>query len=181
MIPPRPKKLYDVIYCDPPWRRSNDVPKSSVDNHYSTMTTEKICAMKVPAAENCILFMWTIVPMQREAFEVLDAWGFEYKSQLVWYKNTRMGCGWWVRNNHEPLFIATRGKCKLPPPKLRIPSVFCAPRSRHSSKPDQIRDWIAKWNPGNKLEMFAREYTGFWPKPEGWDTFGSEVKNDVEI
>jgi N6-adenosine-specific RNA methylase IME4 len=145
------------------------------------MALDEVCNLKIPAEKNCILFMWTVVPMQREAFQVLDAWGFSYKTQLVWYKTTGMGCGWWARNDHEPLFIATRGKVKTPPPKLRIKSVFNAPRGEHSSKPDKIRDWIASWNPGPRLEMFARQYTEFWPKHDGWDTFGNSISNDVEI
>lgn len=173
--------LFGVIYCDPPWRRDNDVPESSVDNHYPTMTTAEICALKIPAKKHCLLLMWAIVPMMPEAFDVLKAWGFKYKSQLVWDK-LRTGCGWWVRNQHEVLIIATRGNVRTPPPPLRIPSVFRAKRGKHSSKPDQIRDWIAKWNPTEKkLEMFARPYTEMWPKHEGWETWGNELPNDVEM
>jgi N6-adenosine-specific RNA methylase IME4 len=71
---------------------------------------------------------------------------------------------------------------RTPPPPLRIPSVFRAKRGKHSSKPDQIRDWIAKWNPTEpKLEMFARPYTEMWPKHEGWETWGNELPNDVAM
>ena len=173
--------LFGVIYCDPPWRRDNNAQSRAVENHYPTMTTEEICALKIPAAKNCLLLMWAIVPMLPESLDVIKAWGFQYKSHLVWDKEN-IGCGWWVRNQHELLLIATRGNVKTPPPELRIASVVRSKRSAHSSKPDKIRDWIAKWHPTErKLEMFARPYTEMWPKHDGWETWGNELPNDVAM
>ena len=69
-----------------------------------------------------------------------------------------------------------------PDAKRRIGSVMRFPRGSHSSKPDRVRDLIAKWYPGErKLEMFARPYTDFWPKHEGWETWGNELPNDVAM
>ena len=69
-----------------------------------------------------------------------------------------------------------------PDAKRRIGSVMRFPRGSHSSKPDQVRDWIAKWYPNErKLEMFARPYTEMWPKHDGWETWGNELTNDVAM
>ena len=80
-------KKYDVIYADPAWRY--DFSKSNsreIENQYPTMTIEEICALKVPAKENAVLYMWATAPKLLEAIKVLNAWGFEYKTQAVWDK-----------------------------------------------------------------------------------------------
>ena len=79
--------------------------------------------------------------------------------------------GYWFRGQHELLMVATRGKMSPPAQPDRIGSVIRARRDSHSSKPDQVRDWIAKWYPNErKMEMFARPYTEMWPKHDGWET-----------
>ncbi len=173
--------LFGVIYCDPPWRRENSVASRATENHYPTMSVEEICAIEVPAAKNCVLWMWATSPNLADAIAVIAAWGFTYKTHAVWDKEI-IGCGWWFRNQHELLMVATRGKMSPPAQPDRISSVIRARRSTHSSKPDRVRDLIAKWYPGErKLEMFARPYTEMWPKHEGWETWGNELPNDVAM
>jgi N6-adenosine-specific RNA methylase IME4 len=168
-------KLYGVIYADPPWRfetYSENGMDRSADNHYPTMSVFEMLSLDIPAADNCAMFMWATVPMLPEALDLLDAWGFEYKSQLVWVKD-RIGTGHWVRNKHEILLIATKGHVPAPAQGTQPPSVFELPVGRHSEKPAFFADMIASLYPNTpKLEMFARIGR------VGWDVMGNEAPDD---
>jgi MT-A70 len=112
------KRRWPVILADPPSDfevYALDKQRSHPANHYPVMPLDEIKALPVAklAFKDCVLFLWTTVPLLREAFEVLDAWGFEYKSGLVWDKENP-GTGYWVRGQHELLLIATRGSPPLP-------------------------------------------------------------------
>ena len=174
--------LFGVLYADPPW----DYPESGGGNrvvsaHYPTMTAEDICALRVPAADNAVLYLWATAPKLREALAVISAWGFEYKTHAVWDKEL-IGMGYWFRGQHDLLMLGIRGKVTAPPPELRIGSVIRARRSKHSAKPDTVRDLIGRWFPNErKLELFARPWTDLWPKHDGWETWGNEMANDVEL
>lgn len=169
-------KLYDVIYADPAWRY--DFSKSDsrqIENQYPTMTVEEICALEIPAKPNAVLYMWATAPKLLEAIKVISAWGFEYKTQAVWDKQT-MGMGYWFRGQHEILMVAVRGKFSPPEQPLRISSVIKEKRSKHSKKPIYVRDMIEKWYPNaDRLEMFAR--TG----GENWDVWGNQVDNSIAL
>lgn len=109
------KHSYQVIYADPPWRY--DFSKSNsreIENQYPTMTVEEICALDVPSSTNSVLYLWATAPKLREALQVMDAWGFEYKSQMVWDKEI-LGMGYWFRGQHEILLVGTKGKFSPPP------------------------------------------------------------------
>lgn len=165
---------YAVIYADPPWRlepysRVTGMDRTA-DNHYPTLTIEDIKAIQPPAAKDCVLFLWTTAPMQREAHAVLDAWGFTYKSQVIWAKD-RVGTGYWFRNRHEVLMVATRGDIPAPAPGDQYESVIQAPVGRHSEKPIAFAEMIEELFPNNRLlEMFART-----PRA-GWDSWGNEAE-----
>lgn len=169
-------KLYQVIYSDPPWRY--DFSKSDsrkIENQYPTMSVEDICSIKVPSDINAVLYLWATAPKLQEAFMVMKAWAFDYKSHAIWDKE-KIGMGYWFRGQHELLMVGVKGKFSPPPSSLRISSVIRENRGIHSRKPDKIREYISKWYPNlNKLEMFARR------KTPGWDVFGNEVISDVEI
>jgi N6-adenosine-specific RNA methylase IME4 len=169
-------KKYEVIYADPPWRYSFSKSKSrEIENQYPTMSVNEICALDVPSEKNSVLYLWTTAPKLIEGLQVMKAWGFTYKSQAIWDKEV-MGMGYWFRGQHEILLVGTKGKFSPPPQELRKSSMFRVKRSKHSKKPDEIRDLIASWFPDNtKLEMFARM------SPEGWDTWGNEIETDVEM
>ena len=125
--------------------------------------------LRIPAADDCVLFMWTTSPKVAEAIELLGAWGFEYRTCAVWVKD-RIGMGYYFRQQHELLFVATRGNVQLPDPDKRVSSVFNSPRGEHSEKPEAIHEAIEAMYPEyTKLEMFARG------KREGWDVWGDEV------
>lgn len=165
--------IYGVIYADPPWQYENGGSQGGVDAEYGTMTDAELEAMKIPAAKDCVLYMWATAPRLDAAIRLIAAWGFEYKTGAVWDKE-RLGIGYWFRGQHELLLVGTRGKVSPPPSDLRIRSVIRSKSSVHSRKPDYVRDQIAKWFPDvPKLEMFARI------KRPGWDAFGNQVEHDL--
>lgn len=170
-------KRFSVLYADPPWRYRHCRSKSrAVENHYDTMTLEGICALPVQevTTKNAMLFLWATAPKLREAFEVMEAWGFECVSGLVWDK-LRIGIGYWARGQHEHVLICRRGKVPPPPPNARPASVIRELRRQHSRKLEQVRKFIEAMCPrARKLELFARG-----PKPPGWETWGDEAGEDV--
>lgn len=169
------QKLYGVIYADPPWRYetfSENGMDRSADNHYPTMSMFDMLALDVPAADDCVMFMWATVPMLPEALDLLQGWGFEYKSHICWIKD-RQGTGYWTRNKHELLLIATKGKVPAPAMGTQPPSVIELPLGRHSEKPALFADMISTLYPTTpKLEMFARVGR------VGWDVIGNEAPDE---
>jgi N6-adenosine-specific RNA methylase IME4/ParB-like chromosome segregation protein Spo0J len=168
-------RRYAVLYADPPWHfnvyNEESGIESAAGNHYSTMSLEEICALPVLslASPDAALFMWTTVPHLRESFDVLVAWGFEYKTNIVWVKD-KIGLGYFVRNQHELLLVATRGDMPSPSPANRPPSVISASRREHSRKPDEAYALIERMYPDlPKIELFARQ-----ARP-GWAAWGNEV------
>jgi N6-adenosine-specific RNA methylase IME4 len=167
------RKVYGVVYADPPWRfepysRDTGMDRAA-DNHYQTMTLEEIKALKVPAAPDAALFLWATVPMLPEALEVMRRWGFTYKSHFAWVKH-KAGTGYWNRNQHELLLIGTRGDIPAPAPGDQSSSVIQARAGRHSAKPFHFHEMIEAMFPLlPRIELFARtSYTG-------WDRWGNEV------
>jgi N6-adenosine-specific RNA methylase IME4 len=166
-------KQYQVILADPPWRfepysRDTGMDRAA-DNHYPTMTVEKLMALKAPATDDAVLFLWATVPMLLEAIDVLEAWGFEYKSHFVWEKD-RIGTGYWNRNKHELLLVGTRGSIPAPAPGEQYDSVIPANVGKHSAKPIAFAEMIEAMFPNlPAVEMFARA-----PRL-GWDTWGNEA------
>ena len=133
------------------------------------MPLHDICALPVHdlVTSDSVLFMWSIVPHLEQAFDVLNAWGFQYVSHLCWVKD-RPAQGYWARNQHELLLIARRGD--VPAPNPPPASVIAAARREHSRKPDEAYEIIEQMFPGlPKLELFARGGR------EGWAAWGNEV------
>jgi N6-adenosine-specific RNA methylase IME4 len=162
---------FNLVYADPPWSYYTGIDNgSNPKNHYPTLTTEKIAALKPNVTKNAVLLLWATGPKIIEALAVIAAWGFVYKTMMVWNK-VRLGLGWWVRGVHELLLIATKGQPGAPTPKNRPPSIFTELRRRHSQKPDGMYDLIDRWLPHltDRLEMFARN-----TRP-GWVSWGNEV------
>lgn len=167
-------KKYQIIYADPPWEYRHCASKCrEISNHYPTMKLDDIKALQLPSDDNAILFLWATSPKLLEALEVMSAWGFDFRSSLVWDKEI-IGMGYWFRGQHELLLVGVKGKMPPPAQSLRISSVWKERRTKHSKKPLGIRDMIAKWYPLNtKLEMFARE------KTKDFDVWGNEVESDT--
>jgi len=158
-----PTGVYDVIYADPPWKYDNAIDYwSPAVKHYPLMDTGAIADLEVPSADNAVLFLWSTNPFLQDALAVVEAWGFEYKTNMVWVKTNRIakgqGSGFYVWGHHELLFICTKGS-KVPVAKGRtqVSSVFEADAGRHSEKPEAIYGIIEHLYPDGKyLELFAR-------------------------
>lgn len=174
---------YAAILADPPWRFETWSPKGWGDkhaaNHYDVSATPEIAALPVPAAENCVLFMWTTDSHLEQALWLMKEWDFQYKTvAFTWAKEGKqpgvwpIGMGHWTRANPEMCLLGTRGKPKRINADVR--QLIVAPRREHSRKPDEIYERIERLVDGPFLEMFARQ-----TRP-GWDSWGDEVgKFDV--
>jgi N6-adenosine-specific RNA methylase IME4 len=163
-------KKYSVILADPPWEYEHPISDSRrIENHYPTMPIEEICALPVQdiCSDDAVVFLWVTTPMLKKGLQVLEAWGFEYRTERVWIKPS-IGPGYWVRNRHEHLLIGVRGE--LPTPEYKPDSVIEAPREEHSKKPDSVYDDIEKMYPGlDRVELFARQ------RRDGWDSWGNQA------
>jgi N6-adenosine-specific RNA methylase IME4 len=176
-----PDKKYGVIVADPewrfePWSRETGLDRAA-DNHYPTSVTTVIAQRDVLsiAYQDCVLALWATYPMMPHALLVMAAWGFDYKSQLVWYKRTAdekpaLGTGYWFRDSHELLLLGTRGKVVAPAQGQQRRSVLEAKRGEHSKKPDEFYRLIETWYPNvPRIELNARV-----ARP-GWAVWGDEV------
>jgi N6-adenosine-specific RNA methylase IME4 len=170
-----PRKQAGVLYVDPPWRfevYSEDTGQGrSAEAHYSTMGVEDIAKIDVPsiAADDCVLFLWATAATLPEAFELLKACGFAYRTHCVWAKD-KIGLGFWFRNQHEVLIVAVKGEIPTPAHGTQFPSIIEAPRGEHSAKPDAFYELIESYFPTlPKIELFARKARA------GWDCWGDEA------
>jgi N6-adenosine-specific RNA methylase IME4 len=169
--PSLPEGPFELIYADPPWTYGSPDSEFAPERHYPTLSLEELKAMRVPAAEDCVLFCWSVNALLPEAIELCSAWGFRYRSHLIWVKPS-IGPGVWLRQRHELLLIATRGQASPPEPEDRCDSVIEAPRGRHSEKPEEAYRRIEGMFTGrSKLELFARGT----PRP-GWTAWGNQVE-----
>lgn len=163
---------YPVIYCDPPWRYEASVSNTrKIENHYPTMSIDEICSMSVEdlATPDAVLFMWATNPKLREALAAISAWGFTYKTNMCWDKG-KIGMGYYARQQHELLLIATRGTPPVPEPKNRPSSIIRVDRGEHSKKPDEAYTIIEKMYPEyKKIELFSRN------RREGWAAWGNQA------
>jgi len=169
-------KKYQIIYADPPWKYNFCKDNADkIENHYPTMSVQEICNLSIPSDKNSVLYLWTTAPKILEAFEVMSAWGFTYKTQCIWNKDW-IGMGYWFRGQHEILLVGTKGKFSPPTFEFRKPSVYTEKRTIHSRKPDYFRNLIKNSFPNlNRIELFARG------KHKGWDVWGNEVESDIEL
>jgi len=169
--PDLPEGKYAVLYADPPWQYDHqEAPNRDIENHYGTMSLSDICDLDVPAAADAVLYLWTTAPKLREAFQVIDAWGFEYVTGAVWDKQ-QIGMGYWFRGQHEHLLVAKRGDISPPDTDARRSSVISAERGEHSAKPSDVYDLIESAFPQRDwLELFARDGR------TGWDSWGDEIE-----
>lgn len=172
---------FAVIYADPPWRYTAPPmggSNRSIENHYPTMDLAEILAMDVAsiAYEDAILFLWATAPQLPNCLEVVKAWGFEYKTNMVWDK-VKIGMGYYVRGQHELLLICRRGNLPLPAETARPSSVVRCERGEHSEKPVEFYDIIDRMYPAvEKLELFSRETK---PRPS-WTFWGNQVQQAAE-
>lgn len=167
--PAIPVGPFAVICADPAWPSGSPDSAKAPENHYPTMEIEAIKRLRPDAADDAVLFLWAVNGLLDVAIEVMEAWGFTYRTNLVWVKPS-IGLGHLARNQHELLLWGTRGNARVPEPEDRPPSVIHAERGRHSEKPEIFYELIERAYPElSKLEMFARR-----TRP-GWAAWGNEL------
>jgi len=181
-------KKYQIIYADPAWSYQNDnniKPKSIVGMRhppYDVMSSKEIKELPINqiADDNAILFIWTTDYHLGKCIEVINSWGFEYKTVgFVWAKKNKKGeqvCfmgAYTMKSGVELCLLATRGKNahKLVK-KHNVRAYIESPRLEHSKKPNEIRERIVELvGDLPRIELFARQ------KTEGWDVWGNEVES----
>lgn len=166
-----PKGKYRIIYADPPWNYGDkrDGRTTGAEDHYPTMTIKDLCNLPVKdlAEDNAVLFLWVTSPLLEECFEVINSWGFKYKTSFIWDK-VKHNMGHYNSVRHELLLVCTRGSCR--PDNIKLyDSVQVEERTEHSKKPVLFRDIIDELYPyGNRIELFARN------RVAGWEAWGNE-------
>jgi len=164
-----PDKIFNVIYCDPPWKYNNQGFVISAEQHYPTMNIDDLCKMDIKSisAENCVCFMWVTNPILEDGLRLLNNWGFGYKSNFVWVK-TNHTPGFYVFGQHEILMIGIKGS--FLPTGNKYKSIIKGENLIHSKKPEIVYDIIEKMYPNCKyIELFARN------RREGWEVWGNEI------
>lgn len=180
-------KQYRTIYADPPWRFANRTGKVAPEHkrltRYPTMELDEIKAIPVSevAAERSHLYLWVPNALLPDGLEVMKAWGFEYKSNLIWEKIRRdgqpdgRGVGFYFRNVTEVLLFGIRGVNNRTLERGRSQvNLLRAAKREHSRKPDEFVQLIESCSPGPRLEMFARGAR------EGWDMWGNQADASYE-
>jgi N6-adenosine-specific RNA methylase IME4 len=179
---------YSCIVADPPWAPRDKLPGKTrgAAKQYDVMRTSDIMCFlvdrKISVADNAILFLWRLASMQQDALDVVNAWGFEVKSEVVWRKLTKhgrphFGMGRYVRNGHEVCLIAARGRATSLITSHSVRSVFdaVAPsnskgRAIHSQKPEEFwTEIVEPLTTGYGIELFARR------RRFGWDAIGDQL------
>jgi N6-adenosine-specific RNA methylase IME4 len=178
---------FGTILADPPWRFANRTGKMAPEHkrlsRYGTIEIEEILRLPVAqiAAPRAHLYLWVPNALIQEGLDVMKAWGFTYKSNLVWYKTRKdggpdgRGVGFYFRNVTEMVLFGTKGSMRTLPPGRRQVNIITSRKREHSRKPDQLYDVIERCSPGPYLEMFARH------EREDWTAWGNEVRSDDQL
>jgi N6-adenosine-specific RNA methylase IME4 len=162
---------FSTIYADPPWPYKNQGTRAATSNHYPTMSVDDIC--EEPVEQLCRgqahLHLWTTNAFLLDAFDVIESWGFTYKSCFIWVK-PRIGIGNYWRVSHEFLLLGIRGRLGFQDKGAR--SWVEHERTEHSRKPTAVREIIERVSPGPYLEMYGRQS----PPNEHWTVYGNQVQ-----
>lgn len=174
---------FGTVLVDPPWRFMNRTgkvaPEHSRLRRYSTLTTEEIASIPIReiVAEKSHLYLWCPNALLPDGLQVMQAWGFTYKTNLVWYKVRKdggpdgRGVGFYFRNVTENLLFGVRGKLRTLQPGRRQVNIVISRKREHSRKPDETYKIIERCSPAPFLELFARE------KTSGWTQWGDEIES----
>lgn len=162
---------FGAVYADPPWPYKNQASRAATSNHYRSMSIEAICEEPIAqlAADESHLHLWTTNAFLLDAFDVLEAWGFEYKSCFVWVK-PQMGMGNYWRVSHEFLLLGVRGSLRFADNAQM--SWISARRNKHSQKPESVRNLIELVSPAPYLEMYGRQL----PLNHDWTIYGDQLQ-----
>ncbi|MGO9613530.1 MAG: MT-A70 family methyltransferase [Dissulfurispiraceae bacterium] len=176
-------KKYGTILADPPWQFINRTGKMAPEhkrlNRYATLTFQEIKEIPVTLAaeKQSHLYLWVPNALLKEGLQVMEAWGFEYKSNIVWHKVRKdggpdgRGVGFYFRNTTELILFGIRGKLRTLQPGRRQVNIIRTMKREHSRKPDELYPIIEACSPSPRLELFARG------KRHGWDAWGNETEN----
>lgn len=168
---------FAVLVADPPWLFQDQMSQGGGKGaswKYDVLTVEQICEFRLPALlPDATLFLWRVAALQQEALQVMDAWGFTLKTELVWVKKTKHGKRWFgmghtVRAEHEVCLIGTRGRPQTMNKSIR--STFEAVAGQHSEKPEEFFKIVEQLRAGPYVELFARKTR------EGWTCLGNEIQ-----
>jgi N6-adenosine-specific RNA methylase IME4 len=178
---------FGTVLADPPWRFTNRTGKMAPEHRrlsrYGTLTADEIAALPVSAiaASTAHLYLWVPNALLPEGLRVMSAWGFEYKTNVVWHKIRRdggsdgRGVGFYFRNVTELILFGVRGKnARTLPPGRRQVNYLGTRKREHSRKPDEQYEIIEACSPGPWLELFARG------KRNGWNSWGNEAGEDYQ-
>jgi N6-adenosine-specific RNA methylase IME4 len=174
-------KKYSTVLADPPWQFSNRTGKIAPEHkrlsRYPTMTLEEIKALPVSEVvrEKAHLYLWVPNALVFEALQVMQAWGFKYKTNIVWYKvradggPDRRGVGFYFRNVTEMILFGIKGKdARTLKPGRTQPNIIVSRKREHSRKPDEQYDIIESCSWGPYLELFSRGTR------TGWSSWGNQ-------
>jgi N6-adenosine-specific RNA methylase IME4 len=192
-------RKFATILADPPWRFTNRTGKMAPEHHrlsrYGTMSLDEICALPVEgaAADPAHLYLWVPNALLPDGLKVMAAWGFEYKSNLVWHKIRKdggsdgRGVGFYFRNVTELCLFGIRGKkARTLAPGRRQVNLLGTRKREHSRKPDEFYDIVESCSPEARLELFARGaregWTGWGNQADeyeiGWDTYAHNSQRE---
>ena len=168
-------KKFQTILADPPWQFQNRTGKMAPEHkrlsRYATMALDEICALPVEAVagDPAHLYLWTPNALLPEGLRVMDSWGFQYKSNIIWYKvrrdggPDRRGVGFYFRNVTEVLLFGVRGKnARTLAPGRTQENIISSRKREHSRKPDEQYDLIERCSFDSRLELFARGPRAGW-------------------
>ena len=176
---------FGTVLADPPWRFLNRTGKVAPEHRrlsrYDTLSVGEITALPVAdlMADASHCYLWVPNALLGEGLEVMRAWGFTYKANIVWHKVRRdggsdgRGVGFYFRNVTELVLFGVRGRLRTLAPARRQVNMIATRKREHSRKPDELYDVIERCSPGPYLELFAR-----YPHL-GWASWGDEATADV--
>lgn len=170
------KKKYKTIYADPPWlERGGGKIKRGADRHYDLMATKDIIGMKSMinniVDDNCHLYLWVTNNFLEDGLLVVKGWGFKYITMITWVKD-RIGLGQYYRGITEHCIFARKGMLpykSINGKRSQGKTLIEAPKTNHSTKPEEMRKMIEMVSHPPYIELFARN------KFKGWDVWGNEV------
>jgi len=175
-------RQFATILADPPWQFQNKTGKVAPEHRrlsrYGTLKLEEILALPIPkiSAETAHLYLWVPNALLPDGLKVLDRWGFQYKSNIVWHKIRKdggpdgRGVGFYFRNVTELLLFGIKGKnARTLAPGRRQVNYLATRKREHSRKPDEQYAIIEACSPGPYLELFARG------RRKGWTTWGNQA------
>ncbi len=176
---------FGTVLADPPWRFMNRTGKVAPEHRrlsrYDTMSWKDIAGMPVAGvmAPQSHCYLWVPNALVAEGLAVMEAWGFEYKTMLIWAKRRKdggpdgRGVGFYFRNVTEPVLFGVRGHLRTAAAGRRQVNIVETCKREHSRKPDELYNVVEACSPGPYLELFAR-----YPR-EGWSGWGNEAADDV--